>query len=113
MSVIVGSQALFKLGDWELHALVKDSEWVEIFHHCKKYEPIEDRVECSYQHPNDTECPGCGETQPDEIQALVALHNMDNKPLQKTLKEMLDDQLAPLIKQTQREIFKQLMSKNT
>ena len=68
---------LFELGSWEIHALFEDSDWVEIFHHCKKYNPIEDRVKYSYQLPNDVHCPGCNEIQPDAIQALEQMHNMD------------------------------------
>ena len=71
---------LFTQGAWEIHAEFSNSEWVEIFHRCQMWDATRDRVEYSYQHPNDTECPGCGETQPDEIQALAAMHNMDKPP---------------------------------
>lgn len=77
MREIEGGQILFTQGAWEIHAEFENSEWVEIFHHCRKWNPADDRVGYSYQIPSDTECPGCGKTQPDEIQALAAMHNMD------------------------------------
>jgi len=88
-----GSPALFVLGSWEIHALFENSNWVEIFHHCKKYDPEGDRVEYAYQLPYDTECPGCGAIQPDEIQALEQMHNMDRPAREwgKSLIEMLQE----------------------
>ena len=80
MREIEGGQILFKLRKWEIHAMIEYPEWVEIFHHCKPWEPNEDRVSYSYAIPGDTECPGCGATQPDEIQALAEMHNMDKPP---------------------------------
>ena len=79
-TTIEGGHVLFTQGAWEIHADITDSEWVEIFHHCQKWNTIKDQVEYSYQHPDDPDCPGCGETQPDEIQALAAMHNMDKPP---------------------------------
>ena len=88
-----GGHVLFTLGSWEIHALVEDSEWVEVFHLCKKYDPVEDRVEYSYQLPDDTHCPGCDAIQPDEIQALEQMHNMDKAARQwgKTFMEQLKE----------------------
>ena len=71
-----GGRVLFTLGSWEIHGVL-DSEWVEIFHICQPYAPIGDVLAYSYQNQDDTDCPGCGETQPDEIQALEQMHNMD------------------------------------
>ena len=85
---------LFTQGSWQIHSLFEDSEWVEIFHTCKKYEPKEDRVEYAYAIPDDTSCPGCGATQPDEIQGLVAMHNMDRPSRawgQSIMKQMKED----------------------
>ena len=67
----------FKLGKWEIHQLAEDIEYVEAFHHCNPYTPEEDRVEYAYQIPGDEHCPGCDAVQPDEIQGMVAMHNMD------------------------------------
>ncbi len=72
-----GGHVRFTIGSWEIHELFEDSEWVEIFHCCKKYNPIGGRVEYAYQIPGDVQCPGCGQRQPDEIQALEQMHNMD------------------------------------
>ena len=68
---------LFVLGAWEIHELFEDSEWVEIFHTCKRYNVVGDRMEYAYQIPGDTACPGCNEIQPDASQALEQMHNMD------------------------------------
>ena len=85
---------LFVLGSWEIHALFEESEWVEIFHHCKKHDPIDDRVEYAYQLPGDTACPGCNAIQPDEIPALEQMHNMDRPPRrwgQSLMEQMKED----------------------
>lgn len=67
----------FKLGKWEIHQLAEDDEWVNAFHHCQKRNPVKDRVEYAYQVLGDNHCPGCNAVQPDEIQGMVAMFNMD------------------------------------
>ena len=96
---------LFALGAWEIHALFEDSEWVEVFHHCQKYDPIEDRVEYSYQIPGDTSCPGCNAIQPDEIQALEQMHNMDRPPRRwgKSLMEQIKEDYQKMYRQMKNE----------
>ena len=72
---------LFKLGKWEIHSMIETPEIVEAFHHCVEYTIPNDRLEYSYQIPGDNQCPGCDAVQPDEIQGMVAMHNMDqNQP---------------------------------
>lgn len=70
--------ALFKLGHWEIHAMIENPEVCEIFHWCQRDTDGDDPVHWSYQLPGDEECPGCGAVQPDEIQGLVAMYNMDH-----------------------------------
>ena len=100
-----GDYVRFTMGSWEIHELFEDPEWVEIFHCCKKYNPIGDRVEYAYQLPDDTECPGCGSTQPDEIQALAAMHNMD-KPSRRWGKTLIEQ-----IKEDYERMYEQMMNK--
>ena len=108
-NVVYGGNAkhvLFVLGSWEIHALFEDSNWVEIFHLCKKWDPVNDQVVYSYQLPNDVHCPGCNEIQPDEIQALEAMHNMD-RPTErwgKSLMEQIKRGYERMHRQVEREM---------
>ena len=47
----------------------------DVVHVCEKHK--DERGMVSYQIMGLTYCPGCGETQPDDIQTIWALHNMD------------------------------------
>lgn len=111
-NVVFGGNAkhvLFVLGTWEIHALFEDSNWVEIFHHCKTYDPKGDRVEYAYQIPGDTSCPGCNERQPDEIQALEQMHNMDRPPRMygKSVMEQIKEDYEKMYRQVEKNIFLQ------
>ena len=96
---IEGGRVLFKLGKWEIHAVIHAPEWVEIFHHCVPWDPEDDRLTYSYSIPGDPKCPMCGETQPDEIQALEQMHNMDRPARQHWGKSTLPDMLEAHYKQ--------------
>ena len=96
---------LFTLGSWEIHAMFEDSNWEEIFHHCKKYDKKGDRVEYAYQIPDDTSCPGCNAIQPDEIQALEQMHNMD-RPTERWGKSLMEQ-----IKRDHERLYRQLSRK--
>ena len=97
---------LFTLGSWEIHGVL-DSEWVEIFHICQPYAPIGDVLAYSYQNQDDTDCPGCGETQPDEIQALEQMHNMDRPAQQysQSLAEMLREDYEQMFTKVEKKMF--------
>ncbi len=68
---------LFKLGDWEIHAMIETSYICEAFHNCNRPDKTGVEMAWSYQLPNDDHCPGCDAIQPDEIQGLVAMYNYD------------------------------------
>ena len=74
---VIGGQILFTQGAWEIHAEFENPDWVEIFHRCDRYDKVGEKIGSSYQLPNDIHCPGCNAIQPDEIQALEVMHNMD------------------------------------
>lgn len=102
-----GGYVLFTLGSWEIHALFEDSQWVEIFHHCKKYNPIDDQVKYAYAIPGDTVCPQCNEIQPDEIQALEQMHNMDRPPRKygRSVMEQLKRNYEQTFRQVEKNTF--------
>lgn len=72
---------LYQNGDWGIYTAesVGLAGYVsDVVHNCStktkstgKYKLV------SYQIIGVTECPGCGEIQPDDIQTLWQLHNMD------------------------------------
>jgi len=103
---IEGGQILFKLGKWEIHSMIEYPEWAEIFHHCKPWGPKDDRLTYSYALPGDTECPMCHATQPDEIQALTAMHNMDKPPQiwRITIMDQIEQHYALLYEQIKHEL---------
>lgn len=77
MNTIEGGEILFKLGDWEIHALIEDQNRCEPCHHCNRLDKEDVRIAMSYQIPGDDHCPGCDAIQPNEIQGMVAMYNMD------------------------------------
>ncbi len=70
-------EVLFVLGDWEIHALIEAAQVSEAFHRCNRKDKAGVEQAWSYQIPDDPHCPGCDAIQPDEIQGLVAMYNMD------------------------------------
>ena len=95
---IEGGQILFTQGTWEIHAEFENSEWAEVFHLCQKWDPTQDTVKYSYQIPGDYHCPGCDALQPDEIQGMVAMYNMDKPTRQwgRSLMEQVKHDFAHL-----------------
>ena len=77
-----GGDILFKLGDWEIHAMISFTEIGEAFHYCNRPDKHGNNMAWSYQMPNDDHCPGCDAIQPDEIQGLVAMYNYDKQARQ-------------------------------
>lgn len=78
MNTLEGGEILFKLDDWEIHAMIETKEIAEALHWCDRPDENGEEIEWSYQLPNDDHCPGCDAIQPDEIQGLVAMYNMDH-----------------------------------
>ena len=80
---------LFKLDDWEIHAMIETTEIAEAFHNCNRPDGHGVEMAWSYQIPNDDHCPGCDAIQPDEIQGLVAMYNFD-KPARQYGKSVME-----------------------
>ena len=104
---IATNHVLFTQGAWEIHAEFEDSEWVEIFHYCNRKDKVGEHIVSSYQLPNDTHCPGCDAIQPDEIQALVQMHNMDRPAREygQSLQEMMRKDYEQIFAQAEKKLF--------
>jgi len=72
------ADGLFSLGDWHIVAIAEGVQGSEIIHFCECEDEEGVPIRWCYQHWNNTVCPGCGETQPDEIQALDQMNNADS-----------------------------------
>ena len=79
---------LYQNGDWGIYtgtSVGLDQFYSDVVHYCSKTKTVNDANVltgsgfnlASYQIIGNTKCPGCGETQPDDIQTLWQLHNMD------------------------------------
>ena len=76
-----GAEVLFTLGDWEIHAMSGIPHIAEAFHICDRGDETGVGMHWSYQgREENSKCPGagCDAVQPDEIQGMVAMFNMDN-----------------------------------
>ena len=71
---------LYQNGDWGIYtgtSVGLDKYYSDVVHECGYRKNAKDSGLVSYQIIGITKCPGCGEIQPDDIQTLWALHNMD------------------------------------
>ncbi len=71
---------LYKNGNWGIYtgtSVGLGQYYSDVVHECYHKKGSDALASVSYQIIGMTICPGCGETQPDDIQTLWALHNMD------------------------------------
>jgi len=71
---------LYQNGDWGIYTAeaVGLYDYVsDVLHECSYKKDADGLSMVSYQIIGSLDCPGCGETQPDDIQTLWQLHNMD------------------------------------
>lgn len=70
---------LYQNGDWGIYtgaSVGLEQFYSDVVHECRDKKDTGVPA-ISYQMSGSTKCPGCGKTQPDDIQTLWALHNMD------------------------------------
>jgi hypothetical protein len=89
------ADGLFSLGDWHIVAIAEGIQGSEIIHFCNCEDKTGVPIRWCYQHWNDTTCPGCDEVQPDEIQALDQMMNVDRTRLD----------ISRLIDKSMKEVF--------
>ena len=71
---------LYQNGDWGIYTAesVGLAGYIsDVVHACDTKYKVDEYDLISYQIIGVTECPGCGEIQPDDIQTLWQLHNWD------------------------------------
>jgi len=71
---------LYQNGDWGIYtgaSVGLEQYYSDVVHECYHKKGYDTLAAISYQIMGMTICPGCGETQPDDIQTLWQLHNMD------------------------------------
>ena len=75
---------LYQNGDWGIYtgaSVGLEQYYSDVVHECYHKKGSDALAAISYQIMGMTICPGCGETQPDDIQTLWQLHNMDKPEL--------------------------------
>ncbi len=71
------ADGLFSLGNWHIVAIAEGVQGSDTIHFCNYTEETGRPIHWCYQHWGETVCPGCGEAQPEEIQALDQMMNYD------------------------------------